>query len=173
MKKYAIIFGSSRSNGGTISAVKWVMERLDEPLLIDLAKYSIADFDYTYANGNDDFLNVVKTVMEYEIIIFATLIYWYTMSAPMKRFIDRITDLLTIHKDIGRKLRQKKMAVICSYATHPEGKDGFEHIFINTANYLGMSYLGCYFHYAGDLVKIQENNPHELIKFIDSIQSLS
>ena len=169
MKKHAIIFGSARSDGNTMMAVKQIMENLKVPLLIDLAGYGIGDFDYTHAHDNDDFLKIVDRMMEYETLIFATPIYWYTMSVPMKRFIDRVTDLLTIHKDIGRKLRQKKMAVVCSYSTYPEGMNGFEQIFMNTARYLGMTYLGCYFHYAGDLVEILDDNQRQQVKFLNLI----
>lgn len=58
-----------------------------------------------------------------------------------KSFFDRISDLLKTEKDIGRKLRGKSMAMIsCSNAN--DLKEGFSMPFIETANYLGMSYLG-------------------------------
>ena len=55
-------------------------------------------------------------MVQYEQIIFATPIYWYAMSAQLKTFFDRMTDLLTIHKPLGRQLRKgKKMFLIaCS-----------------------------------------------------------
>jgi hypothetical protein len=55
---------------------------------------------------------------------------------------------------------------VYSYSIYPEGKDGFEPILINTAKYLGMNYLGCYFHYAGDDKEITEENSILLNKFI-------
>ena len=55
----------------------------------------------------------MKTIIsKYDTIIFATPVYWYSMSGILKVFIDRITDLLTIEKELGRKLRGKKMAVV-------------------------------------------------------------
>ena len=170
MKKHVIIFGSARSDGNTMSATKQIIKNLENPLLIDLSEHCIAEFDYSHTHDNDDFFKIMDRMIEYDMIIFATPIYWYTMSTPMKRFVDRISDLLTQHKDVGRKLRQKKMAVICSYATHPEGMNGFEQIFINTANYLGMAYLGCYFHYSGDLLKPLENNQGQQAKFLNLIR---
>lgn len=97
MKKFAIIFGSSRSNGHTMAATKQVMHEIDQALLIDLADHNISDFNYEYNNKNDDFLSIIQSIIEYKTIILATPIYWYTTSASMKRFIDRITDLLTIY----------------------------------------------------------------------------
>ena len=169
MKKFAIVFGSSRSNGHTMTATEEVMQEIDQALLIDLAHYTISDFDYDHDNENDDFLNIIKSIIEYKTIILATPIYWYTTSAPMKRFIDRITDLLTIHKDLGRALRNKKIAIICSYATHPEGTNGFETTLVNTANYLGMQYIGCYFYYSGDSSEILELNKQKLTQIIERL----
>ena len=169
MKKFAIIFGSSRSNGHTMAATKQVMHEIDQALLIDLADHNISDFNYEYNNKNDDFLSIIQSIIEYNTIILATPIYWYTTSASMKRFIDRITDLLTIHKDLGRALRNKNIAIICSYATHPEGTDGFERSLINTANYLGMQYLGCYFYYSGESAEILELNKEKFVQFIKGL----
>ena len=171
MKKVTIVFGSSRSNGNTMIATKQIMEKINHSLLINLADYDINDFDYEHKNINDDFLKITKIILEYDVIILATPIYWYTMSASMKRFVDRITDLLTVDKNSGRVLRNKKLAIISSYATHPEGKDGFEPVFINIAQYLGMKYLGCYFHYSGDIQEVQHQNKQHLTEFIDLIRS--
>ncbi|MCP4458779.1 MAG: NAD(P)H-dependent oxidoreductase [Cytophagales bacterium] len=38
----------------------------------------------------------------------ATPVYWYSMSGIMKVFLDRIYDVLTIEKELGRKLHGKK-----------------------------------------------------------------
>lgn len=60
---------------------------------------------------NDDYLNLMKQILEkYETLILATPVYWYSMSGIMKVFFDRLTDLLTIEKELGRKLRGKKIA---------------------------------------------------------------
>lgn len=83
----------------------------------------------------------------------------------MKRFVDRLSDLLSIEKDTGRSLRNKNLAIISSYSIHPEGKEGFEPIFINTANYLGMNYLGCYFHYSGEDKNVIAKNSTLLAQF--------
>jgi hypothetical protein len=59
----------------------------------------------------------------------------------MKVFFDRITDLLTIEKDLGRQLRGKSMATLsCSVGNHLG--DLFWLPFSETAKYLGMNYIG-------------------------------
>ena len=83
---------------------------------------------------------MIKT-LEYDTIIFATPIYWYTMSAQLKTFFDRISDLLHAkNKQIGRQLRGKQMAII-SCGSDDEIFNGFEMPFCESANYLGMKYL--------------------------------
>lgn len=166
MEKLIIIFGSSRSNGNTFEAVEFALSKIYESEIIDLANYHVSDFDYEHKNKNDDFMKIVSNLLNYRTVILATPIYWHTVSATMKRFLDRLSDLLSIDKDTGRLLREKNLAVITSYRVYPEGKDGFEQILINTAKYLGMNYLGCYFHYSGDDKEIIEENSKLLTKFM-------
>jgi multimeric flavodoxin WrbA len=63
------------------------------------------------------------------------------MSGTMKIFFDRLTDCLQIEKETGRKLRGKTMAMI-SCGSDAEIKPGFEMPFRESANYLGMKYVG-------------------------------
>ena len=141
MKKGIIIQGSSRSHGDTNRLAMFVSEKTKFPI-IDLKTKSIAEFDYEFKNRGDDFLPLIKDIVDnYDLIIFATPVYWYSMSGIMKTFFDRISDCLKIEKDTGRKLRGKEMAVIsCSPAD--DLVDGFYMPFIESANYLGMKYLG-------------------------------
>jgi len=76
--------------------------------------------------------------------ILATPVYWYTMSAQMKVFIDRLTDLITLRKDLGRMLHGKSLAVIASGsdACLPEG---FEFPFRLTCEYLRMKYIEAHY----------------------------
>lgn len=141
MNKTVIIQGSSRSKGDTHIIINYlnVDSRFD---VIDLKTKDIGHFDYDYKNVNDDFIGLMVNVIEkYDTIIFATPVYWYSMSGILKVFFDRISDLLKTKKDLGRKLRGKNMAMI-SNNNHNEIKDGFSMPFIETANYLGMNYLG-------------------------------
>lgn len=160
-----IIFGSSRSTGGTRKAVDKVFEALGEMLpVIDLADCELKEYDYEFRQ-NDDFKTIIQKALQYEVIILATPVYWYSVSAKMKIFIDRLSDLLAIHKALGRQLRGKKMAVIASYYTYPEGKDGFEQPLKNTAKHLGMGYVGAYFHYSGENPEGQEQSESSLAEF--------
>jgi multimeric flavodoxin WrbA len=166
-----IIFGSSRSYGGTREAVNNVFEALAETLpLIDLAGCELKEYDYDFKQ-QDDFNLIIQKALQYDVIILATPVYWYSVSAKMKIFIDRFSDLLAIHKALGRQLRGKKMAVIASYYTYPEGKDGFERPLKNTAEYLGMDYVGSYFHYSGENLKGKEESADSLVAFLNDFLS--
>ncbi len=141
MNTTVIIQGSSKSNGDTNTILNY-LNTSNQFDIIDLNTKNIGHFDYDFKNANDDFLQLMEEIIEkYDTIIFATPVYWYSMSGILKVFFDRISDLLKTEKDIGRKLRGKSMAMIsCSNAN--DLKEGFSMPFIETANYLGMSYLG-------------------------------
>lgn len=145
MSNHITILGSSRSYGNTRKAVVEIFGDNVSPI-VDLNTFNINPYDYEYRNIYDDFIPWIEKIIEYKIIILATPVYWYTMSATMKVFIDRTRDLLDIRKGLGRKLRGKKLFVIASFDTSlPKG---FEDVFEQTGEYLGMAYLGTSFIYS-------------------------
>lgn len=136
-----IIFGSSRSDGETRKVVNELI-KLSGWGMIDLNDYKISYYDYEHKNLNDDYLPLVrKIIAEYDVLVFATPVYWYSMSGIMKVFFDRITDLLDEEKDLGRKLRGKSMAAVSCSVGDNLGEN-FWLPFRETAKYLGMKYLG-------------------------------
>lgn len=140
-KDTIVIVGSSRSDGDTAKVVQQLQQIMDCDV-VDLNEYAISYYDYDHANKNDDFLPLMRTVIQdYQNIIFATPVYWYTMSGILKVFFDRISDLLTIEKDLGRALRGKGFgAISCCINASVDAE--FWHPFKKTAGYLGMTYLG-------------------------------
>lgn len=160
--KILIMMGSARSEGNTRKIVDAIIAKTNAEL-IDLNLYKISYFDYDHRNKSDDFIEIATKMLTYEHIIFATPIYWYAMSAQLKTFLDRMTDLLTIEKPLGRQFRQgKKMyAVACS--SDENEYDGFFMPFAKTAEYLGMEYGG---HLHSWIEK--ETIPKEVLKKIDA-----
>ena len=141
MNTTIIIQGSSKSDGDTNTVLNY-LNTSNQFDIIDLNTKSIGHFDYGFKNANDDFLPLMESIIEkYDTILFATPVYWYSMSGILKVFFDRISDLLKTEKDIGRKLRGKNMGMI-SVSNSNDLKEGFSMPFIETANYLGMNYLG-------------------------------
>lgn len=136
-----IILGSSRTNGETGQIVNQ-LQNITKWDVIDLNDYKINNYDYEHKNKNDDYLPLMRNLInKYDVFIFATPVYWYSMSATMKTFFDRFTALLDDEKELGRRLRMKSMAAISSSQGSNLG-DGFWLPFLNSAEYLGMKYLG-------------------------------
>ncbi|MBK8503213.1 MAG: NAD(P)H-dependent oxidoreductase [Saprospiraceae bacterium] len=136
-----IISGSSRNDGNTAAVVN-ILNQCSGWDIIDLNDYHISYYDYQHLNKDDDFLPLMRMIVEqYDTIILATPVYWYSMSGIMKVFFDRISDLITIEKDLGRKLRGKKMASISASGGNDLG-ELFWLPFRKSAEYLGMLYLG-------------------------------
>lgn len=138
--KPILILGSSRSNGDTAKLTQFIQKRTDWKL-INLKDYDISYYDYEHKNIADDFIPLMEDIIkEHDTIIFATPVYWYSMSGIMKVFFDRITDLITIRKDLGRTLKGKSMAAIsCSIGNNLE--DSFWLPFKLTAEYLEMAFI--------------------------------
>lgn len=139
MNNSIAIIGSSRRNGNTGKLVDWIARELKIEV-IDLNTKNITPFDYQNKNINDDFLPMMGHILKYENIIFASPVYWYSMSAQMKTFIDRMSDFLAIEeiKDTGRELRNKTGHIVSTSISEAAG-DSFIDSFTNTFGYLGMT----------------------------------
>jgi multimeric flavodoxin WrbA len=154
--KKVLILGSSRKDGYTRKAVDRLQEFSDFDV-IDLLDYKISHYDYSHENAGDDCLELMrKIIYNYDMLIFATPVYWYCMSGVMKVFFDRITDLLDNEKDLGRKLRTKSMAVLSSSVGDNLG-ERFWYPFSETAKYLGMDYIG-------DVHTVENEDPTDALK---------
>ena len=139
--KKVIIVGSSRSNGNTTKIVAGIAEQFDFDI-VNLGEHNISYYDYESKNKDDDFIPLIKNIIEkYDTLIFATPVYWYSMSGIMKVFFDRFSDLIRIEKETGRKLRGKKMFAISN--SHDNEIDATFYLpFQKSAVYLGMDYIG-------------------------------
>ena len=133
------VLGSSHSSGKTRMHLE--NNTKDKSLeIIDLRTLNLSPYDYTHLNKEDDFLTIIEKIEEHDLIILATPVYWYSMSAFMKMFIDRLSDLLYLHKDLGRKLKGKNLLVFATFGNAiPKG---FEDPFAQTCAYFGINYLG-------------------------------
>lgn len=157
-----IILGSSNSFGHTQKAILEIINNHPIPI-IDLGKLNIAPYDYEYRNNNDDYISLMERIVNHDMIVLATPVYWYSMSATMKIFIDRLADLVDTRKDLGQKLKGKKLFIISSFGTSlPKG---FEDTFEQTCQYMKMIYCGTSFIYSGSNNKeFLKNNKIEIEK---------
>jgi multimeric flavodoxin WrbA len=143
------ILGTSRSEGNTCSTLRAVLDG-KEVELIDITQLNIGHYDYLHRNEADAFLPLIEKLVKKRLWILATPVYWYTMSAQMKIFYDRLSDLVTIRKDLGRSLKGISVAVVAT-GTNEHLPEGFEAPFRLTCEYLDMRYIGAlYQQYDGD-----------------------
>lgn len=70
----------------------------------------------------------MRKLVEYDLILSTTLVYWYSMSGLLKVFFDRITDCLKIEKSIGRALNGKSMAFISCGSGKEQTESFFFHL---------------------------------------------
>ncbi len=139
MNKVVIILGSARSEGNTGMLVEKIAK--DEIEIVDLTKKKIQHYNYEHKYEPDDFLEIVQKMIDADVILFATPVYWFAMSAVLKTFFDRFSDLVRDRKDLGRKLKDR-MVFLASTSSSRKLAEGFEMPFIETAKYLDMIYKG-------------------------------
>ena len=141
--KTAIILGTSKTNGNTHQLAE-VFSQLYPSEIYNLENFKLSSFDYEHRNKDDDFISLIQKVNTFDHWIFATPVYWYSMSSHMKIFFDRLSDLITIQKKQGSKLLGKSCSLLVT------GSDkllpsSFEQPFILTANYFVMDYKRVYY----------------------------
>lgn len=139
-KNIIVINGSARNNNNTSKLVRHLLGEQIE--IIELSESLVSHYNYNgvYPSA-DTFQSIVDLMLKADLIVLATPVYWYTMSGHMKAFLDRWTDLVSTHKQKGRALKGKKIAVI-SQSTSDEMPEGFEIPFQLTAEYMDMIYVG-------------------------------
>ena len=142
MEKSLVILGSNRKNSLTEAITRKALADTAFDT-IDLLDHTIAHYNYDgHYPANDEFEAIISKILPYSSIIFATPVYWYSMSGVMKVFFDRLTDLITIKKELGKGLRGK-LATMIAVGADPSIPEGFEVPFKHTAAYLGLQYKGC------------------------------
>jgi multimeric flavodoxin WrbA len=136
------LFSSSRRRGNTGQLIDRIALELNIEV-VDLGSHRMSSYDYEHLNRNDDFEILMKRVLEHDQIIFATPIYWYSVSPTMKIFVDRISDFLELPDLLpeGRRLRGKNAYVVCT-STSDEPAAAFMGAFRATFDYLGMRFTG-------------------------------
>lgn len=136
------LFSSSRRNGNTGQLIDRIARELDIEV-IDLAALDISSYDYEHRNRSDDFEPLMRRLLEFEQLIFASPVYWYSVTAAMKMFLDRLSDYLDIPEllTVGRRMRGKRAYIACTSICN-EAPASFVNTLVDTFDYLGMNYGG-------------------------------
>jgi multimeric flavodoxin WrbA len=143
-RRILAIAASARGNSNTLNALQKLCP-FEKYELIDLVDLNIGLYQYdgNYPSG-DDFLSVATRMQESEVIVFATPVYWYSMSGLMKVFFDRFTDLITIQKPIGRGLIGKE-AYLIAQGSEKALPEGFDVPFRRTCEYFKMNFCETFY----------------------------
>lgn len=132
------LFASSRRNGNTGKFVDRIATNLGIEV-VDLASVRMSPFDYEHRNRGDDFEPLMRRILEFDQLLFATPVYWYAVAPAMKVFLDRVTDFLELPDLLneGRRLRGKRAYVVCT-SIYDEAPASFINTFRDTFTYLGV-----------------------------------
>ena len=117
MMTVGVIYGGTRGDGNT----EYLTERVIQGLTVDriyLRNYTISpieDLRHTslgFQDIEDDYGAIIDRMMKHNTLLFATPIYWYSMSGHMKNFIDRWSQTL---RDTKRPSFREEMATKTAY----------------------------------------------------------
>jgi len=168
-KKIIVINSHPNENNSTDIILKELFKNYSTEYIY-LRDLEISYYDSDNKNREDDFISLAERMSESDIIVFATPVYWYTMSASMKTLFDRFTDLITVRKDLGRQLKGKRCYVVAS-GFSKEMPEHFEAPFDLTFKYFLMDYKGC-FYYCSDNNTLNNSNDNDSTKLLHSIESI-
>jgi len=141
MPDILIINGSARLHGDTQKFISKLTEGLDYDQ-INLAAHYFVPYNYDNQYPQEDQFNLfAKEILYHKHLIFATPVYWYSMSGRMKTLFDRLTDWVTLNKEAGRSLKGKTVRLL-AVGTDGTLPDGFVTPFAMTANYMEMVFAG-------------------------------
>ena len=107
--------------------------------VVDLGQLRMSPYDYEHRNRGDDFEPLMKRILEFHHIIIGSPVYWYSVSPPVKVFLDRITDYLDLPELLvdGRRLRGKTGHIVCT-SVYDSAPASFLETLTATFSYLGI-----------------------------------
>ncbi|MBS1730176.1 MAG: NAD(P)H-dependent oxidoreductase [Bacteroidetes bacterium] len=163
-----IILASARKKSDTLQVVERIFHQRNMHC-IDLLDQQIAPYNYEKKYpAEDNFQEIITQCITFQKIIFATPVYWYSMSGMLKNFFDRLTDIVTINKELGRKLAGKSIGFI-AVGADPEIPPGFETPFTSIAHYFDMQFIGSIY-YCTKNERIKDLNIQKLSEFLKRVE---
>ncbi|WP_100331296.1 flavodoxin family protein [Bacillus xiapuensis] len=160
--KIGVIYGSTREGGNAEILTEEVINSLPDVTKIKLKDYHVKDIldqrhELTgFERVEDDYDQIIEQIMDCEVLIFSTPIYWYGMTSVMKRFIDRWSQTLRDdkHPHFKEEMSRKQAYIIAVGGDHPRVKglplvQQFSYIF----QFIGLNYKG---YIVGEGVKPQD-----------------
>ncbi|HWL23952.1 MAG TPA: flavodoxin family protein [Ureibacillus sp.] len=148
--KIVAFIGSSRANGNTEYLTDVLLEGLDykKIYLNDLNIKPINDKRHTvegFSIVDDDHDSIIEAILDSELLVFSTPIYWYSSSGLMKNLIDRFSQAIRDQRypNLKEHLQKVQNYVVAVGGDNPRIK-GLPLIqqFKYTFDFLNMSFSG-------------------------------
>ena len=154
MPQTILIYGSGRSSGNTRRVVDLVLDGRKVEF-VDLGPLALEYYRYEKPGAPEAFTRIAERIVDSDLIIFATPVYWYSMSGQMKVFLDQFSSLLYGSKPLGKALAGRAACLIAC-GSEAEIPEGFSVPFSSTCAYFEMSFLGSFY---GSLKDAEEVPP--------------
>lgn len=138
-KKIMVICGSPRKEGNTNTIVKWFAAAATD-LGADVEIVDAASIDYK-VNGctecmacqesdkyecaiDDDASAVIARMLQFDVLVLATPVFWFGPSAQLKLLLDRTFALVKFDPDTGEPIQNSdRTGAMCLIATAAGGLD--------------------------------------------------
>lgn len=143
-----VFYGSSRKNANSELLAKEVLKGFcfDAIHLYDLNIVPIEDKRHDpegFTDPQDDYDQIIQQILKSRVLVFATPIYWYSMSGSMKVMIDRLSQAIRDERypELKEHLQKVKVIVLAVGGDEPHIK-GLPMIqqFVYIFDFLGMSF---------------------------------
>lgn len=149
MKNILIITGSPRKNGNSTLLANAFIEGTQKAghnnMLFEAGRKKInnclaCDTCQTKKKGcvfNDDFSHAIPLLEKADVIVFATPLYWFTFTAQLKAFMDRMYAL-----DFEKMKIKEAVMMVCAATDKTEDYDGIVKTYEIMLDYLGWENRG-------------------------------
>ncbi|ATH60949.1 MULTISPECIES: flavodoxin family protein [Staphylococcus] len=124
-----VLFGGSRPEGNTAQLTKMALKGHDYEWF-DLTQYRLNPVRDVRHDGSvitvyeDDYKKIIDKVLASDTVIFASPVYWYSLSASLKAFIDHWSETLMDpdYRDFKTKMSEKDFRLIIVGGDFPKVK---------------------------------------------------
>ena len=114
-----VLFGGSRPEGNTAELTRYALDGLDYTW-VDVTQYQfnpvrdVRHEDYYIESYGDEYKQLIDLVLESDTVIFASPVYWYSISASLKAFIDHWSETMEDkdYHDFKSKMAKKDFRLI-------------------------------------------------------------
>ncbi|MEO4053068.1 flavodoxin family protein [Solibacillus sp. CAU 1738] len=127
--KILMLVGSTRNEGNSEKLAHLALEGLEYETIYlkDLDICPIEDLRHTpegFHPVDDDYTQVLEAILESDVLVLATPIYWYSMSGTMKNTIDRFSHAIRDERypHVMEHMKSMKGIVIAVGGDHPRVK---------------------------------------------------